>query len=120
MNKSAKTFTIFIERALQLGVVKKIDLHRKTGIGRGSIDGYLSGAIPSLEALDKIADALNEKSWRLIQPDTDKFPAEKIIPTEILDKIAKLSESDRELFFGNVELVLKAFQPEKKSRHNSA
>jgi transcriptional regulator with XRE-family HTH domain len=58
-----------LRQAIELGHVKKIDLHRRTGIGRPSIDGYIGGAVPDLVALDKIADALNCDPRELIKPD---------------------------------------------------
>lgn len=57
MNAS-QAFVKSLEKQIKSGAINKSDLHRKTGIARPSIDGYLSGAnVPGLDQAEKIASA---------------------------------------------------------------
>lgn len=69
MGKSAERLKKRLQAAIDSGEINKITLHRKTGIQRASIDGYLAGAVPDLDVLDKISDALNCDPWESIKPE---------------------------------------------------
>lgn len=138
MDKSSKRFQVHLGTLINSGKIKKIDLHRKSKIPRASIDGYLDrGSVPDLNALDKIAEALEIDPVELIKP-IDKKPIslphtlddclevvakaakgnisvvsskkseEQLIPDHLLRKIRALSDSDKEIFFLQLESSLKA------------
>lgn len=125
MTKSSERFKNRLLALINSGIIKKIDLHRKTGLARNSIDGYLENAVPDLDALDKIADALGTPSWDLIKPEDqplsiphsleDCFEAvgkaalgkpvlvktsegSDIIPSEFLEKFNQIPGSKRKVY----------------------
>jgi transcriptional regulator with XRE-family HTH domain len=69
MGKSSEAFKKNLQAILDSRQIKKIELHRKTGLARNSIDGYLGNAVPDLNAVDKIAEALDVSSLDLIKPE---------------------------------------------------
>jgi transcriptional regulator with XRE-family HTH domain len=81
MANSSETFRKKLKQLIDSGTIKKIDLHRKTGIARNSIDGYLMGATPDLDVLDKIANVLGLSPLELIS-NPDQTP---ILPHTIQD-----------------------------------
>lgn len=68
MGKSSEALREKLRAAFETKAPSKMELHRKTGIPRPSIDGYLRGAVPDLDALDAIADALDTTPWELLRP----------------------------------------------------
>jgi transcriptional regulator with XRE-family HTH domain len=74
MSKSLKLFENRLKDLIKRGLISKSELHRKTGLSRSSIDGYLEGADPGVEGLDKIASALNMAAVELIDPGSKPAP----------------------------------------------
>lgn len=74
MGKSSEVLKEKLRAAFEAKAPSKMELHRKTGIPRPSIDGYLRGAVPDLDALDAIADAIGTKPWTLIRPEGAEAP----------------------------------------------
>lgn len=125
MNKALDAFIKRLETSIKTNRISKIELNRKTGISRNMIDRYLKGAIPGLDIIEKIAEALNIKPWELIQPLNipvvrthtldDCLEAvrkaakgeqqyrsqisEGLIPADILNLISKLDDHRRENYF---------------------
>lgn len=83
----------------------KMELHKATGLARNSIDGYLAGACPDLDALDAIADALGVKPWDLIRPNEPAKPSLAPAPLPFAD----LEKELRKLGHGHALNFLKGW-----------
>lgn len=68
MGRSSQILRSQLDRVINVEKTISItELERRTGIKRKSIYGYLAGAVPDLDSLDKLADALDMKSWDAIK-----------------------------------------------------
>ena len=77
------------------------EISRKTGIATGDVSNIVSGkTIPSIGTLDKIANALNLKTWELLKPPDDKNSYDSRIKNlpqhlrEMVDNILDSLEKD--------------------------
>ena len=77
------------------------EISRKTGISTPSLSNISSGKInPTVETIDKIAQALNLKAWELLKPTDDKNSYDSRIKNlpqhlrEMVDNILDSLEKD--------------------------
>lgn len=68
------------------------ELVRKTGLSRTAIDSWLrKETSPTLESLEKIAEALGKKPWELIYPEGELPTSPAASPT--IDALSKIIEN---------------------------
>jgi transcriptional regulator with XRE-family HTH domain len=75
MSKSADLFKKELAHRLRKRGAQT-ELFKATGIGLSSINGYMSGKnSPTLEQIDRIAEALGVEPWEMIKPqDVTRIP----------------------------------------------
>lgn len=90
MSSSAEVFKEWLEELFNSGKISKIEFHRRSEIPRPSIDGYLKGAVPDLNVLDRAAKAVNEVPWNLITPEHERSKTLEGLVKIVQEQEAKL------------------------------
>ena len=98
MSKASSRFSQALNFIIKNGEITKSDLHRKTGIGRPIIDGYLAGDhVPGLDQAEKIAQACGRTLSELLGETRDHGLLECLRRvTEAASKGEKLIKSQQE------------------------
>lgn len=94
MNKSLQSLRLKLEASLSKHGAKA-EISRRSGIHPNSIDRYLSGEnVPSLDAVDQLADALEIDAWDLIKPSS---ASDNDLRMRIKSETAALLRREKEL-----------------------
>lgn len=81
---------------------------RQTGIGRTAVDRWLKDeGGPSIESLDKIAEALGTTPDQLIKPPDDSIPLAK---RELLSVISQLNDREIAMLGATITQLIESFR----------
>lgn len=111
MSNSAKTLLDFLGRKKEeRGFIAT--LARDSEITAPQLQKYFTGKnVPSLEVLDRIAEAMNKEAWELIRPPSK-------IPTDLLASIERLDDSKYDLLRPIIAALLEAQEELKLGKSN--
>ncbi len=95
---------------------EKARIRRETGLSASQIDRYIDGSnVPSLDKLDLLAGALDEKPWRIIAPaPTPSDPHERVA-----DKLRKLPADKLLAVDALISGLLIQAEAERKAKHKA-
>lgn len=105
MTKATETLAKYLKKALDKHGAKA-ELARKSGVHPNSIDSYVDlKTSPTLEQIERMANALGVQPWELIRPN-GASPTAEFSPAliDLMRRIAKLSPAHLSLIIKAVEL----------------
>lgn len=88
MGKSAELLINRLNEVFASGRMRKADFLRKTGMSPSVLEAYLQRrSVPGLEAVERIAEAIEVAPWELLNPGVEPTP---LADTETLDNLAEV------------------------------
>jgi transcriptional regulator with XRE-family HTH domain len=69
MSDTAELIATKVNKLIDDGIFSKAHICREAGFSKSQLDGYLKGnTIPTVDAVDRLAKAVEQKPWELIRP----------------------------------------------------